>query len=78
MTSRSEFCSRAGLCRLFALLEPASRTLWLAEAEYWARLSKAAAESADGTGNGDPLRIGLRARLARRLAFPQWVRFAAT
>jgi hypothetical protein len=77
MTNRSEFCSRAALCRQFAMVEPASRTLWLAEAEYWARLSRDAAESEDGTGNGDPVRTGLRAQLARRLPFPQWVRFAA-
>jgi len=35
-----EFNARAALCRHFAMLEPDSRHLWLAEAERWARLTR--------------------------------------
>ncbi len=35
-----EFSARAALCRHFAMLEPDSRFIWLAEAERWARLTK--------------------------------------
>jgi len=77
MTSRSEFCSRAALCRQFAVLEPAGRTLWLAEAEYWARLSKDADNGEGGTGAREwPSPAGLRARPSSWLRFPQWIRFA--
>ena len=40
MTSLLEFNARAALCRHFAMLEPDSRYLWLAEAARWARLTK--------------------------------------
>jgi len=40
MTSLLEFNARAALCRHFAMLEPDSRYLWLAEAERWARLTR--------------------------------------
>jgi hypothetical protein len=40
MADQSEFNSRAALCRKLAEREPANRTLWMAEAENWSRLSK--------------------------------------
>ena len=40
MTDQSELNSRAALCRKLAQREPANRTLWMAEAESWLRLSK--------------------------------------
>jgi hypothetical protein len=40
MTDQSELNSRAALCRKLAQREPANRTLWIAEAENWSRLSK--------------------------------------
>ena len=40
MTGQLELNSRAELCRQLAKREPANRTLWLAEAESWSRLSK--------------------------------------
>lgn len=39
MTDQSEFSSRAELCRKLAAQEPSNRTLWIAEAETWARRS---------------------------------------
>ena len=40
MTTRLEFILRAALCRQLAKREPANRSLWMAEAENWLRLSK--------------------------------------
>ena len=40
MTSQLELNSRAALCRQLAEREPANRSLWLAEAQNWLRLSK--------------------------------------
>jgi hypothetical protein len=40
MIDQSELNSRAALCRQLAQREPANRTLWMAEAENWTRLSK--------------------------------------
>jgi hypothetical protein len=40
MRDQSELNSRAALCRKLAQHEPANRTLWMAEAENWSRLSK--------------------------------------
>ena len=40
MTTRLEFSLRAALCRQLAKREPANRSLWMAEAEHWLRLSK--------------------------------------
>ncbi|HYW63952.1 MAG TPA: hypothetical protein VE865_12205 [Bradyrhizobium sp.] len=77
MTNRSEFGLRAALCRQLAMLEPANRALWLAEAQYWAQLAK---DTGDGDGgrklDEPPVPAGLRARLARRLPFPEWTGFA--
>jgi hypothetical protein len=39
MTSQLELSLRAALCRQLAKREPANRTLWIAEAENWSRLS---------------------------------------
>jgi hypothetical protein len=47
MTGQSEFSSRADLCRKLAQREPANRTLWMAEAETWARRSKDIPEGED-------------------------------
>ena len=40
VTDQSELNSRAALCKKLAQREPANRTLWMAEAENWSRLSK--------------------------------------
>ncbi len=40
MTGQLELNSRAELCRQLAKREPSNRTLWMAEAESWSRLSK--------------------------------------
>ena len=40
MTTRLELNLRAALCRQLAQREPANRSLWMAEAEHWLRLSK--------------------------------------
>jgi hypothetical protein len=77
MSHRSEFGLRAALCRQLAMLEPANRALWLAEAEYWARLAQDTGDREGGTKIGEPpMPAGLRARLARRLPFPHWTGFA--
>ncbi len=39
MTNQLELNLRAALCRQLAKREPANRSLWLAEAENWVRLS---------------------------------------
>ena len=41
MTSLLECNARAALCRQLARLEPDSKSLWLAEAERWSRLTQA-------------------------------------
>jgi hypothetical protein len=40
VADQSELNSRAALCRKLAEREPDNRTLWIAEAESWSRLSK--------------------------------------
>lgn len=76
MTDRVEFASRAALCRQLALLEPANRVIWTAEAEYWSRLS----DGVDQRETGTPVPLGtlaaLRARIARGLSNPASVRLA--
>jgi hypothetical protein len=76
MTSRVEFTSRAVLCRQLAELEPANRVIWMAEAEYWSRLSK----DSDRGEAGTPVTLGtvaaLRARVARGLSNPPSTRMA--
>ena len=70
MTARVEFASRAALCRQLAILEPANRAIWTAEAEYWSRLS----DGVDHRETGTPVPLGtlaaLRARIARGLSNP--------
>jgi hypothetical protein len=39
MTGPLEFSARAALCRQLARREPKSKSLWLAEAERWSRLT---------------------------------------
>ena len=65
MTARVEFASRAALCRQLAILEPANRAIWTAEAEYWSRLS---ADDEAGTLVIAGTLAALRARMARGLA----------
>ena len=68
MRRRAEFILRAALCRQLAGLEPANRAIWMAEAEYWLRLS----DDTDHRETGTPVTIGtltaLRARVARGLS----------
>jgi|tagenome__1003787_1003787.scaffolds.fasta_scaffold18749716_1 hypothetical protein len=70
MTTRVEFASRAALCRQLAIVEPANQAIWMAEAEYWSRLSG----EMDRGDAGTPVTLGtvaaLRARVARGLANP--------
>jgi len=40
MTGLLEFNARAALCRQLAEVEPDSKSLWLAEAERWSRLTQ--------------------------------------
>jgi hypothetical protein len=42
MAGQSEFNLRAALCRKLARREPANRAYWMAEADYWVRLSEEA------------------------------------
>jgi hypothetical protein len=39
MASQLELSARAALCKQLAKREPESRSLWMAEAENWSRLS---------------------------------------
>jgi hypothetical protein len=59
MTGRSEFNSRAELCRKLAEREPANRTIWMAEAENWLRLS----EETPHRENEEEIEPGALARL---------------
>lgn len=59
MTGQSEFDLRARLCRQLAQREPASRALWMAEAENWSRLSK---EGSRGAAE-EKISSGVAARL---------------
>jgi hypothetical protein len=54
MTSHLELSSRAALCRQLARREPDSKIYWLAEAEYWLRLSHEPVHPIR-TGERDPL-----------------------
>jgi hypothetical protein len=76
MSRRAEFISRAALCRQLATLEPANRVIWMAEAEYWSRLSGETDQGETGT----PVSLGtlaaLRARVARSLANPSPTKLA--
>jgi hypothetical protein len=40
MTTQAECRSHAALCTQLAGQEPSNRCVWMAEAEYWLRLSK--------------------------------------
>lgn len=76
MTTRAEFASRAALCRQLAILEPANQAIWMAEAEYWSRLS----DEMDRGEAATPVTLGtlaaLRTRAARGLANPSSTRLA--
>jgi hypothetical protein len=52
MTSFQECRARADLCRQFARLEPNSKSLWLAEAERWSRLTHG--QMVRSNGHGEP------------------------
>jgi hypothetical protein len=47
MAAQSEFNLRAALCRKLARREPANRAYWMAEADYWLRLSEEALRCAE-------------------------------
>jgi hypothetical protein len=64
MTGQLEFDLRATLCRQLARREPANRTLWMAEAENWSRLSK---ERSRGTAE-ENISSGITASLREQSA----------
>jgi hypothetical protein len=63
MTERSELNSRAALCRKLAQHEPANRTIWMAEAANWSRLSKRKPHDADHDADSVEIDSGILARL---------------
>ena len=72
MTDQLECNLRATLCRQLAKREPANRTLWIAEAENWSRLSKernrgAAEEAEEKISSG--ITASLREQSARAFLF---------
>lgn len=75
MPSQLELSSRAALCRQFAKLEPASRALWMAEAESWARLSNAKLPG-QGVKIGSVGLVNWRARWEGSFVNPTSARFA--
>src|SRR5258707_13177859 len=58
MTSRLELNSRAALCRQLAKREPATRTLWMAEAENWSLLVEREASRRGGGTNWSRILAG--------------------
>jgi hypothetical protein len=67
MIDQSEFNSRAALCRRLARREPANRTLWMAEAEHWSRLSKEKPHGEEDEIINSGILARLRAQSARLL-----------
>jgi hypothetical protein len=51
MTSQAECRSHAALCTQLAGQEPRNRCVWMAEAEYWLRLSKERLREEAGTNS---------------------------
>jgi hypothetical protein len=76
MSSRVEFTWRAALCRQLAGLEPANRVIWMAEAEYWSRLSEDTGRGEAGSPVSPGTVAALRARVARGLSNPPPARLA--
>ena len=67
MTDRSEFNSRAALCKQLAQREPANRTVWMAEAENWSRLSKEQVHGEDSEITDSGMLTRLRAQSTKLL-----------
>ena len=67
VTDQSELNSRAALCRKLAQREPANRTLWMAEAENWSRLSKEKPRREDSVEIDSGILVRLRAQSTRFL-----------
>jgi len=67
MTDQSELNSRAALCRKLAQREPANRTLLMAEAENWSRLSKEKPHGEDSVEIDSGILARLRAQSTRFL-----------
>ena len=65
MTGQLEFNLRAKLCRQLAKREPANRTLWMAEAENWSRLSKERSRGAVEEKISSGITMSLREQSAR-------------
>ena len=65
MTGQLEFDLRATLCRELARREPANRTLWMAEAENWSRLSKERSRDAAEEKISSGITVSLREQSAR-------------
>jgi hypothetical protein len=59
MMSQFELSSRAALCRQLAGQDPANRSVWMAEARSWSRLSD---ETLHGEDGEDGSKIGLVTR----------------
>jgi hypothetical protein len=70
MTDQSELNSRAALCRRLAEREPANRTLWMAEAENWSRLSKEKPHGEDSVKPDSEILARLRAQSIKFLLIP--------
>ena len=67
MVSQLELHSRARLCRQLAKREPANRTLWMAEAGNWSRLSKERLRGEEWPQIDSGMLASLRALSARLL-----------
>ena len=65
MTGQLELNSRAELCRQLAKREPSNRTLWMAEAESWSRLSKERCRGAVEEKISSDMTMSLREQSAR-------------
>ena len=65
MTGQLELNLRAELCRQLARREPANRTLWMAEAENWSRLSKERSRGAVEENISSGITMSLREQSAR-------------
>jgi hypothetical protein len=70
MTDQLELNSRAALCRRLAEREPANRTLWMAEAENWSRLSKENPHGEDSVKADSGILARLRAQSIKFLLIP--------
>jgi len=67
MTSRLELNSRAALCRQLAKREPATRTLWMAEAENWSLLVEREASRRGGGTNWSRILAGFAGAVGKML-----------